>query len=652
MQKTKIALLLSIVMICSTIIPAFAVEFTDIGSHWGRSHIQRMADKDIVSGSDDPATGRRVYKPDDPVTKVEAMVMLYSMLRETDQLSSKNDHTNRYKSIMTSAQIPEWAMRQVAYALETDIISTTALAGFMKDADPYPEQQSAAREDVAIYFGKAMDTDSEAQSSAATLNFKDTEQISSNALPYVSLLVEKDVISGDTENNFNPRQTITRAEMAALMSKAVEALEENEPIVIQLPDRDKDKDDDDDDDDDDQRDKDRNAWTRKEGEIQRVNTDTGLIYITFEDEDEVELYKVQRNTEILIRSIEHDLVNLKRDMKGEFTINDKDELIRIDIEPRRSRFTGYLRVITDLSTHYAIVVESRGDSDNRRSFRITEDTEILIDGSSSRASRLEEDELVTIEYNNLDVIRIENDYDKGKEDQVEGILEGPVSFSSYPYTLEVRKLNHRTEKYELKDDPTLRIDGRRGYLEDLSRGDIVEMELDKDGYVKRIDAISFDRETSYEGTIQQITLGRTETITIMDDDRDERTFELAEGVDVFIDNDRSSLSDLRVNAKVELHLEGGRVVEIEADRLPRSDRVLSGMIDRLDDRRDILTLEHLSPQSDRYIKTSVYVTRDTDIIGRDNRSIDFTRLRRDDEVLINGHYSNNDFIADRIFVID
>ncbi|SFH80532.1 S-layer homology domain-containing protein [Tindallia magadiensis] len=649
-MKKKATIALAFIMLFTSMVPAFAVEFTDISGHWGRNHIQRMADKGIVSGSEDPNTGRRVYKPDDPVTKVEAIVMLYSMLRETEQLISQNDHTSRYRSIMTSADIPEWAMRQVAYAIEAEIISTTDLAGFMKDAEPSPEQQSAAREEVAIYFGKAMDTEEEADRTATSLDFKDTEQISSNALPYVNLLVEKDVISGDTENNFNPRQTITRAEMAALLSKAVEALEDSDPIVIQLPDRE--DEDEDEDEDDDERDDDRRNWTRKEGEIQRVNTDTGLIYITFEDEDDVELYKVDRNTEILIRSIEHELISLKRDMKGEFTINERDELIRIDIEPRRSRFTGYLRVITDLSTHYAIVVESRGDSDNRRSFRITDDSEIIIDGSSSRASRLEKDELVTVEYNDLDVIRIENDYDDGRDDEVEGILEGPVSFSSYPYTIQVRKHNRRSEEYKLDDNPTVRVDNRRGYLEDLSRGDIVEMELNRDGYVTRIDAISFDRETKYEGTIQQITLGRTDTITIMDDDREERTFELAEGVDVFIDNDRSSLSDLRVNAKVELHLEGGRVVEIEADRLPRSDRVLQGTIDRLDDRRDILTLEHISQQTDRYIKTSVYVTRDTVIVGRDNRNIDFTRLRRDDEVLINGHYSNNDFIADRIFVID
>ena len=110
----KMRKVITIMLICclwaASVSVAFAVEFTDLQqAPWAQTHIQRMAEKGVVSGSTDAATGRRVYRPNSPVTKVESMVMLYSVMQKTNQLSSATDYSAKYQTMLGSAKIPQWA---------------------------------------------------------------------------------------------------------------------------------------------------------------------------------------------------------------------------------------------------------------------------------------------------------------------------------------------------------------------------------------------------------------------------------------------------------------------------------------------------------------------------------------------------------------
>ena len=642
MIKKKLTIALALVMFFATIIPAFAVEFADIGDHWGRTHIQRMADKGIVSGSDDPVTGQRVYKPDDPVSKVEAMVMLYSMLRETDQLISESDHTNRYQSIMASADIPEWAMRQVAYAIEAEIIRTANLAGFMEDGDPYPVQQSAAREEVAIYFGKAMDTEDEAGSSAASLEFNDTELISSDALPYVNLLVEKDVISGDTENNFNPRQTITRAEMAALMSKAVEHLEDSEPIVIQLPENNGNGNDDEDD--ESVETTDQNTIS---GKIDYIFRDSRTI-IVVDEEDEEHLLNVSSSAEIIINQESANFSDLREDQRVELRVDEDDNVLRIEVNPQRNQLSARVRAYVDALDYYILDVQNlESDSDTRR-FRVHPTTEITIDGRSADIEDLERDDEILIYHDGINAIRITDITEERLETQ--GILES-ISMNRYPFSLTIRTIGNQLIEYDIGEDVRVYIDDKRDDLSGLASGDIISLIVEDDKVID-IDAYSRNQTQTEEGNIKEVVLSRPNRITIIDRDNEERTFNIKDSVRVYIDDERASLGDLSVNASVELTLEGGEVIEIEASRSISGRNVIQGEITRFYDSINRMIVNYINPSTDRYEDISVYVTRDTVFIDEDGRRIDFGDLDRRDYVLITGSYEDDSFVATRVVIIE
>lgn len=639
MLKKGLIVTLAVIMVLSTALTGFAVEFTDISTHWGRTHIERMAQKGIVSGSDDPVTGQRVYLPDDPVTKVETMVMIYSTLRAMDQLVSDGDYTSRYQSIMNSAKIPEWAQRQVAYAIEAEVISTANLAGFMEEADPYPIQQSASREEVAIYFGKAIDHEDEAVNGDISLTFDDTEEISSQALPYVNYLVEKNIVSGDDLNHFNPRATITRAEMAALMSKTVEAIEEDEPIVIQLPEPTEPEEEDEE--------EEPEATTGDRtfiGEIQLVSFSSNLIYVREESRSRVDDYAFDNNTRVFIRGIERGISSLDEDQTAEFTLDEDQVITRIEVDPEREKIEGTLRSLVDMTDdrgYYVlrIVDEDRGID---KTLEADEDIPVKVEDNEVDFSWLTVGEKLVVYYTGDQATRIEK---LDTINEAEGTLVDRVSRFDHHITL---RSGNTEREYELGEDLYVRIDGNRAELYDLMEGDILMLRL-RDGKVTRIDAKQVELEETMEGTVVSIRIARTDEITIEDRRGDEHTFEITEGVRVYIDDERKNLSDLRSGDRVELVLRSDRVLEINLDKGYRG-QYLRGVAETIYDRTNQIEVRRTDTARGENVR--IYVDRDTRIFDIDRKEISLSQLNRNALISVRGEFEGDIFVADLIDVLE
>ena len=78
-----------------------------------------------------------------------------------------------------------------------------------------------------MIFGKALDTVSGYDTkSGAALGYADKNAVSAAAVPYLELLYRADLMVGDSDNKFNPKANITRAEMAVLSVKTYNKLTE------------------------------------------------------------------------------------------------------------------------------------------------------------------------------------------------------------------------------------------------------------------------------------------------------------------------------------------------------------------------------------------------------------------------------------------
>ncbi|ABR46428.1 S-layer domain protein [Alkaliphilus metalliredigens QYMF] len=638
MKKNRklIMIILTVVMVLATASAAYAssIAFDDINEvPWAKEHIQRMVDKNIISGYVDDSTLKLVFKPANPVTRLESMQLIYKTLQETGQLESSSNYASKYNSILENNNIP-WGQPAVAYALEYEIIDEDDLAQFMSNG----KQVNATREQIAMYFGRAMASSGDLRQSP-NLSFLDSEMINKDVVTYVDFLVRESIISGDNNNRFNPKSTITRAEMAAICSKAYDVLESEPDIIIDISNPNNNND------------KEEPAANSKTitRTIEQVNA-TDYILFAYNDKDQLELYQVERNAVIEIRGEREDLRDLRKGNEAELTF-ENDKLVKIEVNPQRDRVDGEIRNIThfDDEEYALIVIEDPYRSSTRRTLRVDRSTQVIIFDDESSYDRLEVGDEVVVYYEDNNAIKVEVYED---DRQIVGILDSNISFNRYPFTMEVRSFNNQLITYEIDHDATVQIDNRRRQVEDLKRGDIVTLRM-KDGKVTSIDAstTSTGRSNNEEGRIVSLTAGRPNNLIILTEDNEEIQYELADNVVIYLDDSRADFYDLRTNYEVELEIEGGLVTEIEATKRGQNNAI-EGEITRFYDSIDRMIVRHRVQSTGRYEETSVYVTGDTVIIDEDGERIEMRHLDRGDEVFVNGSYEDDIFVANRIIVLN
>ncbi len=216
-MKRKLIILTSMLTLFSSTI-SYGATFADISNiPWSgaESYINSVSTLGLMVGETDD-NGKSFFRAKDSITYCETMQLAYNLMKKTS--SSSEVKTNKWTTVMSGYNIPEWAYDAVAYGLENNIISANDVSRFVTGtANNY-----ATREDVSVIFGKMLAL-SQSVDANATLNFADKAQVDNSSVPYINLLVNQQIIVGDDDNNFRPKDTINRAEMAVIVSKTYSA---------------------------------------------------------------------------------------------------------------------------------------------------------------------------------------------------------------------------------------------------------------------------------------------------------------------------------------------------------------------------------------------------------------------------------------------
>ena len=223
MKKNFAALALTgIIALGSVNVPVMAaLSFSDINdAPWegAKPIIQQVADAGIMVG-DYNSAGQRVFRPKDNLSYTEGVQLAYSLLRRNNALKSGDNLSRKWEAVMTGYNIPSWAYESVSYCLENKIVNMDELSKFYKGNTAV----SAPREDVCLFFGRALGTLMSVPSSIS-YDFKDAANISQNAGVYVQLLVDNKVVVGDDNHNFNPKNNMNRSELAVVVSNTDKVL--------------------------------------------------------------------------------------------------------------------------------------------------------------------------------------------------------------------------------------------------------------------------------------------------------------------------------------------------------------------------------------------------------------------------------------------
>lgn len=227
MKKTKQILTLATtasLLMGSISVPAYAATtFVDINTvTWSgfKPFLNQAAELGLMSGYEE--NGKRYCKPRNNVTYCEAVQLMYSIMKAYTKQDVNDATVTKWKPVISAYNIPAWAYKATAYGLENSILTTAELNKLQGGT------KAANREDVGVIFGKAMDTVKGYDvKSGATLGYADKDAISATAVPYLELLYRVNLMVGDSDNKFNPKKNITRAEMAVLSVKSYNKLVEN-----------------------------------------------------------------------------------------------------------------------------------------------------------------------------------------------------------------------------------------------------------------------------------------------------------------------------------------------------------------------------------------------------------------------------------------
>ncbi|HHY91096.1 MAG TPA: S-layer homology domain-containing protein [Clostridiales bacterium] len=699
-QKVKICVLMTVLLIFSGGFNAFAASttFSDINeAPWAKEYIIKMADAKIISGYFDETTLKATFKPNQQVTYVEAVQMIYNTLKAASKLKTTASVVSKQEGLLKSNNIPQWAYEAIAYALEYNIVHPDDLKSFMKNG----KQEYAKREDVAIFIGKALNMD-ELIDPLPILDFVDAEMIKSIAVPYVDLLVKKGIVTGDTQKRFNPTKSITRAEMAVMCSKTYDLLKNTSTSQPSTP-----------------------TETTITVTLRNINTTAGIIlvrndsgeqstydvsgipieqdgeYKTLFDLQEGDILKLAFSGDVLKKIIilesakvedqypyiidyvnEDTQMLVVKDDQGKTKVYSlKDVSIYIDGKGKRTKDlrTGYrvdlvfdsagnlirLNANTDAETvlegtvyafekidtdYYILTVAEKGNTSSRKEFVVDEDTEVRYKGSKNSLSlnKIQEGQWVEVEYVGDTALKVIID---DEEIEYMGILEDSISFGKTYPILMMRDNDGNLLELKVDEDAKVRRDSKKADLYDLAKGDIVSVTVEN-GKVTDIVATSRTKKSTAEGTIRQIVIANPSKITIYDEDLEEEvTYEISNSVDVEIDGKDADLKDLELRYYVELRIENGLVTEIDAEKSAGKDTI-TGKIDRIYPKYNRLIVKYYDERSKQTVRVSVEVTSDTRIIGASGETIRLNHLKEGSEVFINGHEDDDLFIADKIIELD
>lgn len=199
MLKKLISCLLATMLLCSV---AFAANFTDLSdSHWAYQYVNELVNTGVINGYEDGT-----FRPEANVTRAElAKLVSVQFGKSTEKAYSDVAETDWFYDYVTASG-----------------------SYFLAEGEFLPNSQ-ATREEVAyaIYVATGLKTSNEA------ITFTDASDIGAEYKNAIAAVFEKGIITGYPDGSFLPKNNITRAETATVLSRAI-ALDEAYREVLQM----------------------------------------------------------------------------------------------------------------------------------------------------------------------------------------------------------------------------------------------------------------------------------------------------------------------------------------------------------------------------------------------------------------------------------
>ena len=187
--------------------------FPDVpDNHWAKKHITKLRLQGIIQG-----TGTGKFNPSGNVSQQDAVLMAVRFIGAADKVD-KNTQVLFPDTFIVS----DYAKPYVMQAFYEGLIEEN-LEFLLAESDPNQPwgQKPATREWVTKLIIRAIGETERAEERALDIPaFSDAAEISDLYVGYVNAAVELGIVKGFSGDRFAPKNTITRAEFATMLSRA------------------------------------------------------------------------------------------------------------------------------------------------------------------------------------------------------------------------------------------------------------------------------------------------------------------------------------------------------------------------------------------------------------------------------------------------
>ncbi len=181
--------------------------FSDIENHWAREYIERLLEKEIVSGVD----GNH-FEPDRKILREEVVKIIVRAMN----MAAVNSI-----SVYEDVKADGWYYSYIVAAEKNGLISGISNTEFGIG-------RNIIRQDLALLISRMLSMNGVILDSEAYESFIDQENISDYAKDAVNALRNLGIVNGDEMNAFNPKNEATRAEVSRMISETINIIDSKE----------------------------------------------------------------------------------------------------------------------------------------------------------------------------------------------------------------------------------------------------------------------------------------------------------------------------------------------------------------------------------------------------------------------------------------
>lgn len=582
-----VGMVLAVVMLLTgSAFAAGGTVFDDVKSGaWYEKSIAEMKAKGIVQG-----TGESTFAPDSDVTVQQSIVFLGRLLEwEKEDTAVPVTFVNR-------SRLADWAKGYMTAAIRNDVVA---------GADLYVEPKAAAkRYEIAIFAVKALGMDTEARGrSGAVLSYNDAGDIPERAVGYIAVAAEEGILTGNLDGTFKPEDSITRAQMAAVLARLEEKLDSERGNVVK-------------------------------GEVFGFSVSDGTITIRKADS---KLAQYELAADALVYDDDNsiglnglsalDAVALALDEDSDKVLY-AEVIDEFEVQPTEFSVEGEITAVDTDAPSLTI----KKDDDTEVSYDLADDAELRLDYQDAGLEDLVAGQYVEVAVKDELITQV---MAESFEETVEGIVV-KVEFGADTKIIVTLEDDDEEISYVIDDD--VDIDGDASGLRDIFAGQEVELELTNNRVIN-IDVTSLEDEV--EGTITKLILAADSEVVI-NVDGVERTLGFAPAATIEKDDNSLEVSDLRIGDYVEADITGNVITYMDVTAKIVTDYRI-GEIENVNTDAEVIILKDSN-------KPPIYLNDET-IILKFGEEESLRRLDAGDEIIAVGIIKSGILEANTIVVL-